>query len=199
MDLYFDIRGIERTLGLFSAKDGREVFLADEWHSLIKEYDKQVSTSLVTLWKTRGVQGTPTAEEYLRELLHAGGETTFKVEKIGWLIYKIVESQGHLEYQLDVPKKPQRRFRGEFYLRDTAANYIRPSVRDLLHSPSVVLRPQFKQVFLIEEGGTDAPFDHILIAMTRVQLFPIPLFSDTLYLWKTTNEKAVPVAYCVYR
>jgi len=198
MDVYFDVRGLERTLSLFTNESGGEAFLADDWHTLVSEYDRDVSASLDGLWKKRGFQGTPTQDEYVRDLLHARGETTFKVNKIGWLVYKIVESQGLLEYELDVPKKPRRRFRGEFYLRDSVANHIRPSLRDLLRSPSVILRPEFKQVFAIEEGGADAPFDHILVGMTRVLLLPVPSFSNTLYLWKAKNGRAVPVAYCVY-
>lgn len=198
MDVYFDIRGIERTLNLFSDEAKKDILLAENWQSLVSQYDEQVSISLDSLWKKRGIQGTPTSEEFRRELLHARGETTFNVEKLGWLGYRIVESEGHLEYELDVPKKSGRKFRGEFHLRDTAANHLRPSLRELMRSPSVVLSPEFKQVFSIEEGGAGAPFDHIVIGMTRVVLLPFPSFSNTLYLWKARNGRTVPVAYCVY-
>lgn len=198
MDVYFDVRGIERTMNLFSDQTWKDILLVENWHSLIGQYDAEVSVSLDRLWKSRGIQGTPPPEDFRRELLHARGETTFKVEKVGWLAYKIVEGDGRLEYELDVPKKPTRRFRGEFYLRDTAANHIRPSLLELMRSCSVELRPEFKQVFSIEEGGADAPFDHIVIGMTKVLLLPVPSFSNTLYLWKARNGRIVPIAYCVY-
>ena len=198
MDVYFDIRGIERTLNLFADQTRKDILLAENWNSLVAQYDEEVSVGLDQLWKSRGIQGTPPPEEFRRELLHAQGETTFKVEKVGLLAYKIVEGDGRLEYELDVPKKPKRRFRGEFYLRDTAANHIRPLLLELLRSRSVELKPEFKQVFSIEEGGADAPFDHIVIGITKVFLLPIPSFSNTLYLWKARNGRVVPIAYCVY-
>lgn len=198
MDVYFDVRGIERTLNVFSEETKKDIMLAENWESLMSQYDEEIRVSLYGLWQRRGLQGTPTPEEFRREFLHAQGETTFKVERHGWLAYKIVQSDGLLEYELDVPKKPRRRFGGESHLRDTAANYLRPSLRELLRSPSVELRPEFKQVFSIEEGGVDAPFDHIVTGMTRVALLPFLSFSNTLFVWKAQNGRAVPVAYCVY-
>lgn len=199
MDVYFDVSGIERTLNLFSDQDLGEISLPENWRSLVNEYDEEVSSNLDTHWKKRGLQGTPTPKELRRELLNARGQTTFRVNKVGWLSYKIVESEGHLEFELDVLKDHQRRFRCGFYLRDTAANHIRPQILKLLRSPSVVLKPEFKQIFSIEEAPADAPVDHVLIGMTKVTLIPVPSFSNTVYLWKTKNGKCIPVAYAIYR
>jgi hypothetical protein len=57
------------------------------------------------------------------------------------------------------------------------------------------------QVFRIEawnETGVTGPFDHILVAATKITLFPVPSFGDTVYLWKAITGKWIPIAYCVY-
>jgi hypothetical protein len=133
-----------------------------------------------------------------RDLLHAHGETILSVQRVSWLLYKVVSGGGSLKLVLENRDRPVFRFRSEFYLRDTGDNYIRPSILELMRSPTVMLRPEFKQVFQIEHGGADAPFDHRVAAVTKLRLLPTPSFSDTLYMWRDHDGKAVPVAYAIY-
>lgn len=196
MDVYFDTAGLDRNLALHSANELKALRLTSDWKDHIPKYDDEVIHNLDHLWH-RSSTGS-IRDVFKRERLHASGTTTFKVKKIGLLSYKIVDSQGALEYELDIDKKPPRRFAGVFELRNTAENYIRPKIRDLMRSPCIALKPEFKQIFAFETGRCNAPIDHIVIGLTRVTLFPFPIFSDTIYLWKQSDGKAVPVAYCIY-
>lgn len=198
MDVYFDQKGIKRTLRMFSDRDLGELAPAEDWEGRIARYDSEVVTGLNTLWANRGTRDPPSLENMGRDLLHAQGETTVVVQRMAWLLYRVVSGSGSLQLALETRDRPVFRFRSEFYLRDTGDNYIRPQLLELARSPTVMLRPEFKQVFQIEQGGADAPFDHRVAALTKIRLLPTPSFSDTLYLWRDHDGKTVPVAYAIY-
>ena len=198
MDVYFDLPGIERTLGLFRKEQLRPISLADNWKGLLGNYDREVKHSLTQVWRRRGSRDLATLADMSREFVHARGEAIFRAERVGVFAYHIVESKGSLDYEVDIPKKPKIKFRGEFYLRETAANHIRPSLLELIWSRDIVIRPEFKQVFSVEQDGVDAPFDHVVICVTQVSLLPVPSFSNTLYLWQLPDGMTVPIGYAVY-
>lgn len=198
LDAYFDAKGIERTLELFTEEAQAALDIDKNWKDKISEYDKDVVASLKQLWKAKGLSDVWPDDASVRDVIHASGETTFVVDRVGVLTYKIKESEGLLGYEADFPRRERRQFRGEFHLRDTASNYIRPKILDLIKSPSVLISPQFKQVFQLDSWATSGPFDHILIAATRISLLPFPSFGDSIYLWKSHDGGWIPVAYCVY-
>jgi hypothetical protein len=198
MDVYFDKTGLSRTLRSFSLAELGDVRPPDDWQQRIAGYDASVLNGLMTLWNSRKTEHTPFIHDMSRESLHAQGETKICISKQGWLLYKVAEGSGTLHVGLDIPSRGTFRFRSEFYLRETGVNYIRPWPLDLIRSPTVVLRPEFKQVFQIEQGGPDAPFDHVVIGLTKLRLLPTPTFSDTIYLWRDPTGESVPVAYAIY-
>lgn len=198
LDAYFDIKGIQRTLDMFPPNDHNALGISADWMNKISEYDKDVVTSLKTLWQNSGLTNVWPDEENLRDVLHAAGETTFITIRVGFLTYKIVESEGRINYEADFPRHERRQFRGEFHLRDTVSNYIRPNILRLIRSPTLLIAPQFMQVFQIASWASAGPFDHILIAATRISILPFPSFSDSIYLWKADSGEWIPVAYCIY-
>lgn len=198
MDVYFDPEGVTRTLRMFSAQELGDLAPAEDWKDRISKYDSEVVAGLNSLWAHRGTNNPPSLENMGRDLLHAQGETTLVVQRIAWLLYKVISGSGNLQLVLESRDRPVFRFRSEFYLRDTSDNYIRPRILQLARSPTVMLQPEFKQVFKIEQGGADAPFDHRVAAVTKIRLLPTPSFSDALYLWRDHDGKTVPVAYAIY-
>lgn len=198
MDVYFDKKGLSRTLRLFSAAELLEIAPSPNWEQGIEGYDASVLEGLRMLWAARGSDDAPPMVEINRDSVHAQGEAKLCVSRSGWLLYKISEGSGILHIGLDIRNRNTFRFRSEFYLRESSDNYIRPRPLDLLRSPTVVLRPEFKQVFQIERGGPDAPFDHVVIGLTKLRLLPTPSFTDTIYLCRTANGETVPVAYAIY-
>lgn len=198
MDVYFDLKGIKRTLRLFSEHELGDLKPPDNWEARISVYDSEVVDGLNGLWAKRGTQNAPLLESMGRDLLHAHGEGTLDVKRLRWLVYKVTAGSGFLQLVLENRNRPVFRFRSEYYLRDTGVNHVRPKLLELAPAPTVVLRPEFKQVFQIEQGGEDAPFDHVVVATTKVRLLPTPSFSDTIYLWRDPAGNTVPVAYAIY-
>lgn len=200
LDAYFDQKGIYRTLGTFRQEDLAQLNVEADWPNYLKNYDSDVVNSLKRVWKLLGHSDPwpdPT-EESPREYFHCSGETTFVVKRKGLLTYKIEEAEGQLLYSADYPRRERKDFGGVFSLRDTAASYIRPNPIDLIRSPSVLIAPEFMQIFRVDKWRNEGPFDHILVAATRITLFPLPSFGDSLYLWKGPTGRWVPIAYCIY-
>lgn len=198
MDVYFDAKGIERSLKLFTKDELDDVSLAINWKQHISSYDESVRSSLGRLWRPHDHREVPDIADFARDLIHARGSTRFVVKKVGPISYRIVQSSGRLDYDWDVPRKPRRSFCTVFELRETANNHLRPHLWKLLKTRSIVLKPEFKQFFSVEAGGEHAPFDHIVIGLTKALVFPFPQITNTIYLWKLPDETSVPVAYGVY-
>jgi len=201
LNAYFDIPGLDRTLSALSASQMAQLAIADDWKEHISEYDNDVVSSLKSVWRQQGLSDPWPENESPRNYFQCAGETTFVVDRKGFLTYKIVEAKGDISYVADFPRRERKCFRGLFTLRDTSASYIRPNLFKLVRNPSILIAPQIMQVFRIEawnETGSTGPFDHILVAATKVTLLPVPSFGDTIYLWKTAAGKWIPVSYCVY-
>jgi hypothetical protein len=197
VDVYFDEKGIERHINVFSSIERAEVSLTDDWKQHVVAYDEAVKSSLGKLWREHNLQNMPDMSDFIRDLVNAGGMVSFEVRRVGWLSYCITKSEGHLDFNLDVPKKSRRSFHTTFVLRKTAANHINPKFLNLLKSPYVILRPEFKQIFSTERGRDSATFDHIVIGWTKIYLLPFPHLTDTIYLWKLPNGKTVPIGYAI--
>lgn len=197
----FDIEGLERRISALSPKHIAHLQIDDDWKKYIAEYDNDVVSSLKSVWRQQGLIDPWPNDESPRNCFQCTGETTFVVERKGLLTYKVVEARGDISYVADFPRRERKTFRGIFTLRDTSASYIRPNLFDLIKTPSVLIAPEFMQVFRIEawnETGSTGPFDHILVAATKVTLLPVPSFGDTIYLWRAATGKWIPVSYCVY-
>ncbi|WP_144290014.1 hypothetical protein [Ideonella sp. A 288] len=200
LDAYFDPKGIARTLATFRPEDLVRMNIESNWLNHLADYDSDVVSSLKRVWNALGHTDPwpDPKEESPREYFHCSGETTFVVQRKGLLTYKVVEAEGQLLYSADYPRRERKDFGGVFSLRDTSASYIRPNLIDLIKSPTVLIAPEFMQVFRVDSWRNEGPFDHILIAATRIALFPLPSFGDSIYLWKGPTGRWIPIAYCIY-
>ena len=198
MDVYFDEKGIERNLKAFSAKELDGLSLLPDWNQHMDTYMEAVKAGLLTLWRQRRLKEMPEIGELSRDMVHARGETTFVVKRCGLLSYRIVESGGRLDYDVDVPKKPRRSFVSVFELRETSNNHLRVDLGIILKAGSILLKPEFKQIFAMETGGQHSPFDHLVVGLTKAYLIPFPHFTSTVYLWKLPTGQTVPIGYCIY-
>jgi hypothetical protein len=89
MDVYFDERGIERSLRTFSTNDCSEVSLAANWREHIQLYDEAVKSSLRDLWRQRPQREVPNIDDFSRELIHARGSTNFLVTRLQSFCYRV--------------------------------------------------------------------------------------------------------------
>lgn len=199
MDVFFDIDGLQQALVSFREDELSLVHIDPEWRNRIEIYDNLVRITLIEL------SNTVSPEQHIldfslfnRDTLHAHGSATFRVERIGLLSYRMLESQGYLDHTVDAPHSTTIRFKTEFSLRSTRHDHLRPKIKDLFYG--LVLRPEFKQILRIGTEAMEAKiFDHTVIGLTRIKIFPFPSFSSTIYLWNQEGtQTTVPVAYVIY-
>ena len=198
MDVYFDEEGIARELQKLNSNSELRHEINEQWRELLSEYDSEVKRSLAILWAHNQQASFPDTQDFRRALLHARGETTFIVERVGILAWRVTESRGRLDFNLDVPHKIPGRFTTLFSLRESPSNHIRPNLWKLVLSPAVTVSPEFRQILAATAGDQNSPFDHIVVGMTRITLLPFPAFSNTLYLWRRVGGDHVPIGYAVY-
>jgi hypothetical protein len=198
MDVYFDTKGIEDTLSMFGRGSLDDLPISKNWRELVSIYNTEVEKGLSVLRVTEHIPDLPALSDFPRDMIHAKGSTTFFVERVSPISYRIMGSTGQLEIGLDVPKFGRKYFRSEFHLRETSANHIRPSFLDIFFKREIVLKPEFKQVFTTFEPSANAPFDHVVIGLTKIILIPLPEFSNSLYLWRNSDGNLVPIAYAIY-
>ncbi|MDE3153820.1 MAG: hypothetical protein KGN76_01905 [Acidobacteriota bacterium] len=196
--VYFSVDAIRETLQLFSPLEQERARIATDWVSHLVEYDTAVRERLQALWLRLHVELWPEGVEDLRGWLAGEGEAGFRGERHSLLNYRLAAAKGKVKFTLEAERRPTKRFQSEFYLRDTAANRIALSWRDLWRGRGIVIIPEFKQVFFNDEGRDDAIFDHTLVAMTRIRPFPLPSLSDTLYLWQRDDGSRIPIGVAVY-
>lgn len=198
MDVYFDRAGIRRTLATFTTDDLTEAGIPNNWEPYLSKYDEAVTASLAELGRMNPRRAMPNVPTIGRSNIHGSGETSFVVKRIGFFAYRLTESNGLLDFAVEEPRKPPTHFRTSFSLVETAGNHLRPSLRQIITAAPVLIEPEFKQILSIEDGALNAPFDHIVVGLTKVFVLPFPEFSNTLYLWKLPDGTRTPVGYAVY-
>jgi hypothetical protein len=202
MDVYYDLNGIHRTLDRLDSEDRAQLNIADDWLVGIGEYDRDVIFNIAKLWDKEGLPNSWPNNLLPRPHFSGSGQTTFVVERLSFFTYKIVESQGRLTYSTTSPRNEVKSFSGASKIKPTASSYIRPTLTRLLSKPSILITPEFMQIFGNGSVRTDVAgvnFDHSLIAATEITLLPTPSIGDTVLLWKAKSGQLIPVAYAIYR
>ena len=197
MDVFFDIEGIEKSLKVFDNEDRKALRFDDNWRASLKLYDSVVKEAFREILTAEGADDSAVSA-IVRANLHSHGETSFVVERVSLLRYRICESSGHLDHRVDAPGVPSFGWRTEFALRPTVHDHLQIGFWDLFRG-KYLLCPEFKQIFRVHGYSATKAMDHTVIGATKVITLPVPWIEKTIYLWR--EEKlglAVPIAYAVY-
>lgn len=201
LEVFYDVEGIKSAVEELHSQEKVALEIDGDWMAKIAEYDLDVITGLRSIWqKNRHPDAWPSSG-HPRPYFTGSGYTTFNVSRTGLLSYQIVEATGRLTYAVKAPRDEWTFFPGASKLVPTIHNYIRPRLLDLLLTRSILIRPEFAQVFgvaAVHDGIGPQGHDHTLIAVTRITLFPLPTFGDTLYLWLSKSGSKIPIARSVY-
>lgn len=195
LEVFYDRAGIEATLSeIVKASGGDSIQVAKNWWSERAQYyaiiDGEAAPSLGQV-----VQFFAKSEA----AVHSVGETSFVTKKIsGWQNYHIEESTGEVLHTLEAPNEPSCTLLTSFRKLDTSNDYLRPTFRDLVFHRAIVMKPRFKQYLSARRTSESVPFKISVIGMTVIRLFPLPEFSNTLYLADVPEVGLVPIAYAVY-
>jgi hypothetical protein len=197
--VFYDDAGISGALRQFSEVEKKELGIAPQWEGRQTEYDEVIRRSLATLWQQYDSAYVADTTHVNRRQIHADGEATFELERLGFLYYRVKESKGMLQQSVGSSGAVVEPFWTFFSLNETPSSYMRANLLRLLRHPSVVLRPEFRQMISLDSRGRQSrQFDHVVTGATKVRLFPYPRFESTLYLWEAPDGRAVPIGYALY-
>jgi hypothetical protein len=85
-----------------------------------------------------------------------------------------------------------------FQKLDSSNDYVRPTFTELAINRSFVIRPRFKQYLAAQRAAASMSFKVAVVGITAVRVFPLPEFSNTVYLADVPDVGLVPIAYAVY-
>lgn len=132
--------------------------------------------------------------------IHSDGKTTFVVEKTqGIHNYYISESIGELTHIAEKPHSKAISFISYFEKCKSPSDKISVNFFDIFIKNKIILKPRFKQIVAESIKSQGKEFDHILGGYTVLTFFPIPKYSNTLYLLQLDSIGLIPIGYAVYR
>jgi len=195
---HFRVEEIEKTIKKFFSEEQQKGSFESSWKDLLSTYDDERLDRLAKFWEKHNKSKIPARSEITRDVTAAEGITFFRVKRNGLLSYEMLTCTGHLKFEVTPRQRDLFHFTEKFELLKTPANDIKPKFSELLRlTPSIILKPEFKQIFLIDDD-IDSPHDHTIVAMTRLTLLPFPVLSSTLYLWKMDDGRLIPIGYGNY-
>ena len=115
--------------------------------------------------------------------------------KKGLQRYHITTSEGELIHVLSRPGVASSSFVTKNKKFDTGYDSLAFGVRDVLHG--LLLITKYQQMLLFHPMDPGVEYEILLIAGTKVTVFPWPCISNTVYL-ADEEEGLVPIAYAVF-
>lgn len=194
MEVFYDKEGIRNSLEIFTDTELKDLGYEGENTTLIDEYYKSLDERLRQILSYEGFFSLDNG------IVHSEGETSFKVQQTSGIHnYYVTESKGQLTHLLEVPGKPRVSFLSFFDKISTSSDYIRSSISQIVLNRELTISPKFKQIIAEKNKSDGVVFDHALIGITKIYLFPYPSFSNTLYFYDAGNRGIVPIGYAVYK
>ena len=194
MNVFFDQQGIYKVLRSFSKSERIELGIIEDYEPHQKTYYQMIDEELGR------VLGARLAFADHREDIHSEGETTFIVKKVsGIQRYHLEESEGKLQHVLERRREAPLRFMTFFEKKNSSRDYFEGNLWNLIAGRGCILAPMFNQILAENMRTSGRIFDHAIVGVTRVRLYPFPCYSTTLYLSVIENVGLVPIGYAVYR
>jgi len=193
MDVFYDEEGIENSLSHFTEDELEEIGFSGCDKNITNIYYKDLDERINSMLNYQGFFSLKDG------IVHSHGETDFKViKKSGFHKYRIKKAKGELTHVLERPNTGDISLKTFFDLIPTSYDHLNPSFSDIFIKRRIILQPRCKQILAEKNRSDGILFDHILVGITRVVLFPVPTFKNTVYFYESSNGRLIPIGYAVY-
>ena len=194
MNVFFDSAGIDKRIDDFSDREKENIGISPTYQDSQGTYYDDLDNTLINhLNYKEGIFHYP-------EDIHSEGKTSFIVEQANGLHrYYIAEANGELEHTLEKPNSQPQGFISKFERIESAHNFVKLNLRNYLTSGAIILQPRFKQFLQTGPDSQSVLFDHKLVGLTRVKVYPLPKIGDTIYFYEKPDTSLVPIAYAIYK
>lgn len=195
MEVFFDEKGIKNSFLMYSDNEIKSLKLSSNWRRERREYINKINNDVFKTFKLDNLFDSE------GEYIHSTGSTTFFVDKIeGWQTYYIKEGNGQLTHVLEAPGIDTKKFHSTFELLATSNNYFNVTISDIYLKRSKILTPVFKQIARVSPLSDEIIYHHSLIALIKINIFPVCEIGNTIYLHKSKDNKSwFPIGYAIYR
>jgi hypothetical protein len=194
MEVFFDERGIAQSLGTFSYAEIQSLSMAPAPQRYQEQYFQQVDSQIQNTFGNRAFFSIKDG------YVHSVGQAQIVPEKIdGWQNYHVKFSDGELTHVLEIPNTPPQQFYSRFEKLPSEDDYIGLSFADLFVRHHIMLRTKYKQILVQNNMSEGFVFKLTVVGITKLNIFPWPRVSNTVYLADFGNAGLVPVAYAIYR
>jgi len=192
--VFYDTDGIDRSVRELPSVWRTNLKIKDYSATASQDYRHKLDATLGKVLKKDLFFSTPDG------VVYSEGAVEFVVAKQGggFQCYHIAKSSGELMHSLERPGLQPTQFRSSFSLLPSEGDEIEPSIGDILLRGGAVINPQFRQVLWANASSDAVLFDHTLVGVSRVCLFPYPVCRKTLYCLVASDGSLTPVAYAVY-
>lgn len=195
MEVFYDKEGLLNTLEIFSQEEIKRLKINNNDFSIYQEvYYNDIDT------KIKEILSCDNFFTLKNGILYSVGTTSIKVEKYrGLQNYYISESRGKLTHTCEQPNRENISFISSFEKTNSPNDYLKPSLLKIFLSGEIILKTVYKQILAEGFKSEGIPFHHTLYGITKVYLFPLPKYSNSLYLYKHPDGGLIPIAYAVYK
>lgn len=192
MQVFYDEEGIKNCIRIFSKKELDRLKIKIDYKDHQHHYYNDLDTEL------KKIINAPCFFTVSDGHIYSTGETSFIVKKInGIQRYVIEESKGQTNHTLERPNCLNYQFKTFFEKIHSPHDHLKPTITDIFVRRSFILRPIFKQIIAENYRSNGILFHHTLYGVTKINFFPVPGISNTLYLYKNGDE-LIPIAYAIY-
>ena len=195
VETFYDQDGIRETLKIFSEDELTNLGVIKNYSEYADEHYKYLDDQLKEVLRPfeKGFFSVKQGSVYSK------GTTSIHVEKTdGIHNYYVKESSGSFTHILEAPKMKSISYLSYFEKKATSRDFIRPTVLQILIDREYLLSTEYKQILAEHRNSNGSEFDHKLLVATKLYLFPMPSFSNSVYL-KEVGDKRIPIAYAVYK
>jgi len=194
MDVYFDETAINETLDSFSEKDLSKIGFDRK-----RKYD---STSYYLMLDNARKEVTGLTNGFFAENrgIYSTGRTTFVTEKVsGFQNYRLNEVIGSLTHEIVRSDGETDKFITHFSHRPSYEDRFEPTLKEILWNRKFVVAPKFNQSITSYDNRTGQKIDHELVGLTKVTIWPVPSYGNTVYFYRNDSGALVPVGIAVYQ
>lgn len=192
LQVFYDPEGIDKSLQIFSKKELKELRIKHDYQEHQQHYYNDLDAEL------KKIINAPCFFAVSDGHIYSKGETSFIVKKVdGIQRYMIEESKGQTDHTLERPNCLNYQFKTFFEKINSAHDHLKPTIADIFIRRCFILRPIFKQIIAENYRSDGILFHHSLYGVTKINFFPVPSISNTLYFYKNGDE-LIPIAYAIY-
>ncbi len=191
MQVFHDLDGIRNALQGLRPHQIPQIVDSANFQSVQQRYfdklDQKISKSL----------NIPNFFGVGRDYIRSSGESHTAVEKTkkGLQRYHVTQSEGELTHILCRPGATSSNFVTKNKKFDSSYDSLGFEVKNLLHG--LLLITKYQQMLLFHKMDPGVEYEVLLIAATKVTVFPWPYISNTVYL-ADEEEGLAPIAYAVF-